>query len=435
MIHSDPTVLIDSHRSRQPRKERSGRTGSDRWLASEFTAQQLAQRIRRENLSDRDIADLLYVWGESRHNKAVAEPPDVDMIGRDLLLELDLHTVIGKLLRAMRDLSARDAVALCLSQDVRAQDGPATVYRSINCPAGASFTATKIVSTDVERRGEPARSASICAGCPLLQDGSQCRSFPLQVGATVPLGALCIAVDEPMNPLTTQQLRDLATFAGWAAIAINNAMRLADAECKARAVRAQMVAHLHDNAAQTISLLALKIDQLADRIAREELAAATDQIGAVRSIVHKVGAQLREVLSDSVEPARLKGEFLPELRACAESFTQASSIPVEFLVFDESCPKATVQVQALQIVGEALANIRRHAQAHSVRIEIRRALGNLQIEIRDDGKGFAPDANAGAHHLGMTIMKERARRCGGNLTVESAPGRGTCVRLDLPLAA
>ena len=359
----------------------------------------------------------------------------IDAFGRELLLDLELHTVIGKILRRVRELSGNDAVALCLSDDARIQHGPATTYRATDDAAGEPFTASKVASVEISDRGEPAPHSRICAGCPLQRDGSTCTSIPLRVGANAPLGALCVVDDRRANRATAQQLRDLAAFANWAAIALTNATRLADAECKARAVRAQMVAHLHDNAAQTISLLALKVDQLADRIVHEEMTPAIDQIDVIRSIVHKIGAQVREVLSDSVEPARPEQDFLPEMRACADAFSQFAAIPVEFLVFDECYPKAAAQAQALHIVGEALANVRRHAQAQTVRIEIKRVAGAIQIEVRDDGQGFVKEAAGGPHHLGMTIMQERARRCGGQLSVESAPGHGTCVRLRLPLAA
>ncbi len=434
-MQTDPVTLTANRRHHAVRTTRASSAGSHGWLSADLTARQLAQRIRGENLSDSDAADLLYVWVESRKNKIVGETHAADAFGRELLLDLDYHTVIGKVLQRTRDLSGGDAVALCLSDDARIQHGPAMTYRATDDVSGEPFTASKVASVEISDRGDLAPHRKICAGCPLQRDGSTCTSIPLRVGANAPLGALCVADDRRANRQTVQQLRDLAAFANWAAIALTNATRLADAECKARAVRAQMVAHLHDNAAQTISLLAFKVDQLADRIEREELAAAADQVGVIRSIVHKIGAQVREVLSDNVEPARPEQDFLPEMRACADAFSQFAAIPVEFLVFDECYPKAAAQAQALHIVGEALANVRRHAQAHTVRIEIKRTAGDVQIEVRDDGKGFAKEVAGGPHHLGMTIMKERARRCGGQLFVESAPGQGTCVRLRLPLAA
>lgn len=434
MIYSDPTALIDSRRLRSPRRERPLRPVRTSWPASDLTAHEVVQRIRQENLSDSDAAELLSLWAESYHHK-MGETQAIDTYGRELLLDLDLHTVIGKVLRRARELSHSDAIALCLSHDARIQHGPATVYAATDSAAGEVFTPTKITSAEVPDHGEAARCSSICTGCPLQRAGSTCTSIPLQAGAAAPLGALCIADSEHGTRQAMQHLRDLTAFAGWSAIALSNAMRLAEAECKARAVRAEIVAHLHDNAAQTISLLALRVDQLADRVAREDLPVATEQIDVIRTTVHKIGAQVREVLSNNAGSALPAQEFLPGMRACVDAFSQFAAIPVELLVFDECYPKAAAQAQALHIVGEALTNVRRHAEARTVRIEIKRMAGDVQIEVRDDGKGFAKESAGGSHHLGMTIMQERARRCGGQLVVESAPGRGTCVRLRLPLAA
>src|SRR5690606_388016 len=142
---------------------------------------------------------------------------------------------------------------------------------------------------------------SACAGCPLQANSGQCVTLALRDSRDTPLGALCVVDDGHGTKLMPRQLSELIAFSGWAAIALNNAMRLADAESKARASRAQMVAHLHDNAAQSISLLALKVDQLVNQLEKEELASAADQVDLIRSLVHKVGAQVREVLSDHVE--------------------------------------------------------------------------------------------------------------------------------------
>jgi two-component system nitrate/nitrite sensor histidine kinase NarX len=92
------------------------------------------------------------------------------------------------------------------------------------------------------------------------------------------------------------------------------------------------------------------------------------------------------------------------------------------------------QVQVLHIVQEALSNVRKHAQARQVWLDVRQQ-PHWRFEIRDDGVGF--DAEPGSHddnHVGLRIMRERAERIGGDLAVMTRSGCGTSVILELPPA-
>jgi signal transduction histidine kinase len=88
---------------------------------------------------------------------------------------------------------------------------------------------------------------------------------------------------------------------------------------------------------------------------------------------------------------------------------------------------------ALRVLSEALRNAERHAAATAVTLEARAADTRLELVVTDDGRGFVP-GRPPEGHFGLLLMRERALAAGGRLTVESAPGRGTRVKLDLPLA-
>ncbi|HEV8692025.1 MAG TPA: ATP-binding protein, partial [Ideonella sp.] len=88
-------------------------------------------------------------------------------------------------------------------------------------------------------------------------------------------------------------------------------------------------------------------------------------------------------------------------------------------------------LQVLRIVQEVLTNVLKHAAAHTVRISTSLRGGHVQVLIEDDGLGFeaaSPNGGRGLRHL-----VQRAARLGGRLVIDSAPGRGTQVTLDLPL--
>jgi two-component system nitrate/nitrite sensor histidine kinase NarX len=92
------------------------------------------------------------------------------------------------------------------------------------------------------------------------------------------------------------------------------------------------------------------------------------------------------------------------------------------------------EVQITRIVQEALSNIRRHSGAETVRILLGRSReGRLRVLIEDDGSGLSEPSPGGAgnDHFGLAIMRERAAAIGAELCIESEPGEGTRVALEL----
>ncbi len=93
---------------------------------------------------------------------------------------------------------------------------------------------------------------------------------------------------------------------------------------------------------------------------------------------------------------------------------------------------APLAADVVQVVREALSNVRRHAGAQTCRVTLQAAGGSLRLEIEDDGRGLATEADAQGGS-GLRDMKERAEILGGSFAVNSTPGEGTRVSLLLPL--
>jgi two-component system nitrate/nitrite sensor histidine kinase NarX len=120
----------------------------------------------------------------------------------------------------------------------------------------------------------------------------------------------------------------------------------------------------------------------------------------------------------------------------ATTFFDRTGVALEF---DNGVPELQLpvgrEVQVFHVVEEALANVCKHANARRVRLTLNHKGDGYEIVVEDDGVGMADPAagdRAGVGHYGIAIMRERARRLGGELMMESAAGAGTRVRLQFP---
>jgi signal transduction histidine kinase len=91
-------------------------------------------------------------------------------------------------------------------------------------------------------------------------------------------------------------------------------------------------------------------------------------------------------------------------------------------------------MQIFRIVQEALTNARKHSKAHNVQVKFESEDGRVLVVIQDDGHGFSPDnlEIVYGQHFGLQFMQERAGQLGGMLQVQSTPGKGTQVMLEVP---
>jgi len=110
------------------------------------------------------------------------------------------------------------------------------------------------------------------------------------------------------------------------------------------------------------------------------------------------------------------------------------------LDLDPGLPRlpAIVEITCFRVLQSALTNVLKHAQARSVRVQLRVQDSVLHFSVQDDGRGFDVDAAqrraAAGKSFGLLGMQERVRMAGGKFELRSAPGRGTRIEVSLPLA-
>ena len=123
----------------------------------------------------------------------------------------------------------------------------------------------------------------------------------------------------------------------------------------------------------------------------------------------------------------------PALLTTLRKFEHQTGLKATLQMGGQGLPLAPdLQVQVLHIVQEALSNVRKHARAGRVWLDVQQQ-PQWRLEVRDDGDGFSNEAGEPDEtHVGLRIMAERAERLGARLDVVSTPGRGTSVVLTLP---
>lgn len=125
------------------------------------------------------------------------------------------------------------------------------------------------------------------------------------------------------------------------------------------------------------------------------------------------------------------------LREYADRWTEQSGISIRLVVQGELTIPPGIELQLVRIIQESLTNVRKHAKAATATIDIRRANGALLLTVKDDGVGFTQDARTRSvfPRFGLTTMRERAESVGGVFSVDSTPGAGTTVTVQVPIPA
>jgi len=192
--------------------------------------------------------------------------------------------------------------------------------------------------------------------------------------------------------------------------------------------RMRLAADVHDGLAQD---LALAVRELALLDSEPSEAVAEASQARLRAAVASAHETVRSRLADIIAASALAG-LSPALEELQTRFAKRGLRVT--LGVDEHLPEVApeVTVVALRVLSEALANVEHHARGADVSIEAHAAGGRLSLVIADDGPGFVADS-AAEGHFGLLLMGERARAAGGALIVDSAPGRGSRIVLDLPL--
>jgi two-component system NarL family sensor kinase len=261
-------------------------------------------------------------------------------------------------------------------------------------------------------------------------------SVPLVKGDRL-LGILNVATPQ-WDVFTPQDIEILSAIGHQIATAIERT-QLAEQSTRMALVeeRNRLAREVHDTLAQELTGIALQLEA-ADALLEHSPDRARARIRQALERTRESLAEARRSVLD-LRAGPLERQALPAaLETLSQRFTAETGTPVaSLLALAGPRLPARVEEALYRIAQEALVNIRRHAQASAVRIELRQESDSVQLIVADNGRGFdaqLPGADAHPHGFGLIGMQERARLLNGVMQISSCPGAGAQVEVTIPIS-
>lgn len=225
----------------------------------------------------------------------------------------------------------------------------------------------------------------------------------------------------------------LGILAQHAAIALTNA-RLYERsrELTIAEERSRLAHELHDAVSQKLFSLRLTAQAVASLIDRDP-ARAKGELRQVADLAAEAADELRAAVVE-LRPAALDEDGLVHtLRTQIQVLDRAHSAHVTFDSCGVKALPSSQEEAMLRVAQEALHNALRHSGAERVDVTIARRGQGAVLSVTDNGKGFEPrTVRRAGRHLGLVSMRDRSSGVGGRLTVQSAPGQGTTIEMEVP---
>ena len=196
--------------------------------------------------------------------------------------------------------------------------------------------------------------------------------------------------------------------------------------------RTRISHELHDSLAQTIASLRIQIRVIDETFHSDDEKAIWHQMERIEYTIDQANNQLRELIAHFRVPMDEQG-LLASIEETIRRTQEDANIPIYFQnEWPEQEFSPEVELNVLRIVQECLANIRKHSQAEVVRVLLIYRDGYNILIIEDDGIGFEESSivSEGGRHLGLNILRDRAREIGAEIDIESEPGDGTRIHLQ-----
>lgn len=202
--------------------------------------------------------------------------------------------------------------------------------------------------------------------------------------------------------------------------------------------RARIARDLHDSLAQNLYFVGLKLDYIRKQITTAPTSLIIGELSTLKKTIQANIDDVRRTIF-SLRPVELEAlGFGPALRQYIREFGEQTTLEIELKIRgDETTIPTAIEPVLFRLVQESLTNVAKHAQARYAWLELTIQPGRLvRLTIKDDGLGFDPQVQPtlNNHKMGLRQMRERVTELEGQFKVESAPGQGVTLRLEIPLS-
>jgi signal transduction histidine kinase len=204
--------------------------------------------------------------------------------------------------------------------------------------------------------------------------------------------------------------------------------------------RSRISAELHDGLAQWLVSASYSMQTGAEQITSSRFEEARGELARATDIVSQSVKELRRVILDLHPIALAELGLIGALKQSIDYFNRENGVRCDFKVIGGWANLSFINdVTIYRVIQEALNNVRKHAAAHHVDIVLEFNDDHVAVSIKDDGKGFDLNQIKGQNgpnvSLGLVTMKERTEMIGGNFEINTCPGAGTSILMQLPMAA
>jgi len=202
--------------------------------------------------------------------------------------------------------------------------------------------------------------------------------------------------------------------------------------------RQRMARDLHDNLGQVLSFSTVQIQAARKQLKKVNITLADKYLERLKKIIRNAHKDIREYVYNVRSNSKYSKDFLTLLKTEIKHFKEKSNVDVEYRSYLGKATDKVIKligveekIQLINIVKEALTNILKYAEASKINIISRYGNNGYKLIIEDNGKGIENlNESIGS---GLNIMNERARLIGGSLNIETQPGEGCKIIVDLPI--
>jgi signal transduction histidine kinase len=265
----------------------------------------------------------------------------------------------------------------------------------------------------------------------LLREYRSILSVPLIVQGR-DYGAITVYYSAPRE-FSEEDLGLAMSVADQVALAIENArLREQAGQAAAMEERGRLARELHDSVTQSLYSVTMYSEAAARLMTSGQAAEAAEYLRDGRDTAQEALREMRLMIYQLRPPVLERGGLALALQVRLDAVERRGGIHAELTVEGEDRVPPGIQAELHQVAQEALNNALKHSHASRVQVHLRFGDAVTKVTVRDDGVGFDPATAQAGGGLGLPGMMERAQKIGARLEIETAPGRGTKVLVEVP---